>query len=51
MDALKKTMEIITFVTADKNKKVFEKYTKLWGKIKYHIQTIKADKSRECEKD
>ena len=34
-----------------KTKKVLEKYTKLWGEIKYHIQTIKADRSGEYEKD
>ena len=28
-----------------------EKYTKSWDKIKYHIQTINADKSDEYEKD
>ena len=41
----------LTFAFADKNKKVLEKYTKLWDKIKYHIQTINADKSGESEKD
>ena len=35
----------------DKNKKVLEKYTSLWDKIKYHIQTINAGKSGEYEKD
>ena len=34
-----------------KAKKVLEKYTKLWDKTKYHIQTINADKSAEYEKD
>ena len=34
-----------------KTKKVLEKYTKLWVEIKYHIQTIKADRSGEYEKD
>ena len=38
----------LTFASSDKNKKVLEKYTKLWDKIKYHIQTINADKSGEC---
>ena len=33
------------------NKKVLERYTKLWDKINYHIQTINADKSGEYEKD
>ena len=41
----------LTFVSTDKNKKVLEKYTKLWDKIKYHIQTINAGKSGEYEKD
>ena len=27
----------LTFLSTDKNKKVLEKYTKLWDKIKYHI--------------
>ena len=40
-----------TFAFIDKNKKVLEKYTKLWGEFKYHIQTINADKSGEYEKD
>ena len=35
----------------EKNKKVLEKYTSLWDKIKYHIQTINADKSGKYEKD
>ena len=30
---------------------MLEKYTKLWDKIKYHIQTINAVKSGEYEKD
>ena len=34
-----------------KNKKVLEKYTKLWDKTKYHIQTINAGKSGEYKKD
>ena len=40
----------LTCVSTDKNKQVLEKYTKLWDKIKYHIQTINADKSGEYEK-
>ena len=38
----------LTFTSTDKNKKVLEKYAKLWDKIKYNIQTINADKSGEC---
>ena len=34
-----------------KTKKMLEKYTNLWDKIKYHIQTINSDKSGEYEKD
>ena len=34
-----------------KLKKVLERYTKLWDEIKYHIQTIKVDKSSEYEED
>ena len=30
---------------------MLEKYAKLWDEIKYHIQTINAGKSGECEKD
>ena len=30
---------------------MLEKYTKLWDKIKYHIQTINAGKSGEYDKD
>ena len=41
----------LTFVSTDKNKKVLKKYTKLWDEIKYHIQTINADKSGEYDKD
>ena len=29
--------EYLTFASSDKNKKVLEKYTNLWDKIKYHI--------------
>ena len=32
----------LTFASTDKNKRVLEKYTKLWDEIKYHIQTINA---------
>ena len=41
----------LTFASTVKNKKVLEKYTNLWDKIKYHIQTISADKSGEYERD
>ena len=41
----------LTFTSTDKNKKVLEKYTKVWDEIKYHIQTINAGKSGEYEKD
>ena len=41
----------LTFASTDKTKKVLEKYTKLWDEIKYHIQTINADKSGEYDKD
>ena len=40
----------LTFASPNKNKKVLEKYTKLWDEIKYHIQT-NAGKSGEYEKD
>ena len=41
----------LTFVSTDKNKKVLEKYTKLWDEIKYHIQTMNTVKSGEYDKD
>ena len=41
----------LTFASTEKNKKVLEKYTKLWDEIKYHIQTINAGKSGGYEKD
>ena len=41
----------LTFASTDKNKKTLEKYKRLWDKIKYHTQTINADKSDEYEKD
>ena len=37
----------LTFASTNKNKKVLEKYAKLWNEIKYHIQTINASKSGE----
>ena len=41
----------LTFASTDTNKKVLEKYTKLWDEIKYHIKTINAGKSGEYDKD
>ena len=41
----------LTFASTDKNKKVLEKYTKLWNEIKHHIQTINSGKSGEYDKD
>ena len=41
----------LIFASTDKNKKVLEKYAKLWDELKYHIQTINASKSGEYEKD
>ena len=41
----------LTFASTDKSKKLLGKYTKLWDEIKYHIQTINADKSGEYDKD
>ena len=37
--------------TEKKTKKVLEKYTNLWDKVKYHVQTINSNKSGEYEKD
>ena len=44
-------MKYLTFAPTDQNKKVLEKYTKLWDEIKYHIKTINGGKSDEYEKD
>ena len=41
----------LTFASTETNKKVLEKYTKLWDEIKYHIKTINAGKSGEYDKD
>ena len=44
----------LTFASTDKNKKglkMYIMYIKLWDKIKYHIQTINAEKYSEHEKD
>ena len=41
----------LSLASTDKNKKVLEKYTKLWEEIKYQIQTINPEKSGEYEKD
>ena len=41
--------EYLTFASTDENKKVLEKYTKLWDKTKYHVQTINAGKSGKYE--
>ena len=40
----------LTFAFTDKNKKVLEKYKRLWDKIKYHIQLINLDKTGEYDK-
>ena len=40
----------VTFADTDKNKKVLEKYTKLWNEIKSLIEKIN-DKPGEYEKD
>ena len=41
----------LTFASTDNNKKVLEKYTKLWDYIKHCIQTINSGKSGEYEQD
>ena len=41
----------LTFATTDTNKKVLEKYTKVWDEIKYQIKTINGVKSGEYGKD
>ena len=44
-------IKYLAFASTDKNKKLLEKYTKLWNEVKYHIQTINAYKSGEYKKD
>ena len=41
----------LTFVSTNKNKKMLEKYTKVWDEIKYHIPTINAGKLGKYKKD
>ena len=41
----------LTFASTDKNKKVLEKYTRLWDEIKYRIKKINGGESGEYEKD
>ena len=40
-----------TFTSTDNNKKVLEKYAKIWDELKYHVQTKNAVKSGEYEKN
>ena len=52
MDISKKTMEAsIQFLLLRCNKKVLEKFTKLWDEIKHLIETINEGKKGEYEKD
>ena len=37
----------LTSASTNKNKKVLEKYKKLWDETKYHIQTMNPSKSGE----
>ena len=37
--AEKNANKYLTFTSTDQNKKVLEKYTKLWDETKYHIET------------
>ena len=41
----------LTFASTDKNKRVLEKYTKLWEENKYDIKTINGGESGEYGKD
>ena len=41
----------ITLASTDKNKKVLEKYTKLWDEIKLNIKKVNDNESAEYEKD
>ena len=41
----------LVFPSTDDNKKVFEKFTKLWDEIKHFIETIIGGKKLEYEKD
>ena len=50
MDLLQKNgNKYLTFASTDKNKKVLEKYTKLWDEIKYHIKTINGGECNSIE--
>ena len=52
MDTLKKKSgnKYLVFASTDKSKEVLEKYTELWDKIKYLIQTINDGEAGEYEK-
>ena len=41
----------LVFTSADGNKKVLAKFTKLWDEIKYLIETITGGKKGKYEKD
>ena len=53
MDTLKKKSgnKYLVFASTDKSKEVLEKYTELWDKIKYLIQTINDGEAGEYEKE
>ena len=53
MDILRGKMEInlSIILSADKNKEVLKKYTKLWNGIKNKIETINGSKESEYGKD
>ena len=41
----------LNFASADKNKDILEKYTKLLNEIKNQIKTINSGNTIECKKD
>ena len=41
----------LNFASADKNKDILEKYTKLLNEIKNQIKTINSGNAIECKKD
>ena len=45
----KKGNKYLTFASTDKNKKVLEKCTKLWEKIKYHVKKINGGECNSIE--
>ena len=47
----KNESKYLVFDSTDENRKVLEKYTELWDKIKSEIKTINCGKEGKCDKD